>query len=410
MSRVLGIIAEYNPFHNGHLYHIAKSKQETEAQYVIGIISGNFVQRGNTSIVNKWTKARMALLNGVDLVIELPTVYSISSAENFAEGAVKILNSLEIVDTISFGMETNDISTLNNIANVLYNEPKEYVTILSHELNKGNSYPKARENALMMYLNDIKRYANVLTGSNNILGIEYLKAMRKTKSKIIPVGIKREKVLYNDKYIVDEFASATAIRKMLMTRELNDISKVMPRNSYLLLGEELKKGHYVIDISRFEKEIIYNLRKMSKEDIAKLPDVSEGLENSIKNAADSCNNLKDLINIVKTKRFTQTRIQRILLYSLIGITKKQMDISKKVTPYVRVLGFNNRGKELISEMMNINPKLNIVTSVKKYMDTVANKNLKEMLETDILATNIYTLGYYSDSYSNLDYTNKIEII
>ncbi len=410
MSRVLGIIAEYNPFHNGHLYHIAKSKQETEAQYVIGIISGNFVQRGNTSIVNKWTKARMALLNGVDLVIELPTVYSISSAENFAEGAVKILNSLEIVDTISFGMETNDISTLNNIANVLYNEPKEYVTILSHELNKGNSYPKARENALMMYLNDIKRYANVLTGSNNILGIEYLKAMRKTKSKIIPVGIKREKVLYNDKYIVDEFASATAIRKMLMTRELNDISKVMPRNSYLLLGEELKKGHYVIDISRFEKEIIYNLRKMSKEDIAKLPDVSEGLENSIKNAADSCNNLKDLINIVKTKRFTQTRIQRILLYSLIGITKKQMDISKKVTPYVRVLGFNNRGKELISEMMNINPKLNVVTSVKKYMDTVANKNLKEMLETDILATNIYTLGYYSDSYSNLDYTNKIEII
>ena len=410
MSRVLGIIAEYNPFHNGHLYHIAKSKQETEAQYVIGIISGNFVQRGNTSIVNKWTKARMALLNGVDLVIELPTVYSISSAENFAEGAVKILNSLEIVDTISFGMETNDISTLNNIANVLYNEPKEYVTILSHELNKGNSYPKARENALMMYLNDIKRYANVLTGSNNILGIEYLKAMRKTKSKIIPVGIKREKVLYNDKYIVDEFASATAIRKMLMTRELNDISKVMPRNSYLLLGEELKKGHYVIDISRFEKEIIYNLRKMSKEDISKLPDVSEGLENSIKNAADSCNNLKDLINIVKTKRFTQTRIQRILLYSLIGITKKQMDISKKVTPYVRVLGFNNRGKELISEMMNINPKLNVVTSVKKYMDTVANKNLKEMLETDILATNIYTLGYYSDSYSNLDYTNKIEII
>ena len=410
MSRVLGIIAEYNPFHNGHLYHIARSKQETNAQYVIGVISGNFVQRGNTSIINKWIKARMALLNGVDLVIELPTVYSISSAENFAEGAIKIFNSLGIVDTISFGMETNDISTLNNIANVLYNEPKEYITLLSHELKKGSSYPKARENALMMYLNDIKRYANVLQGSNNILGIEYLKAMRKTKSKIVPIGIKRQKVLYNDKYIVDEFASATAIRKMLMTRNVNDISKVMPRNSYLLLGEELKKGHYVIDISRFEKEIIYNLRKMSKEDLSKLPDVSEGLENSIKNAADSCNNIKDLINIVKTKRFTQTRIQRILLYSLLGITKKEMDMSKKVTPYARVLGFNNKGKELISEMMKLNPKLNIVTSVKRYMDTVANRNLKEMLNTDILATNIYTLGYYSDSYSNLDYTNKIEII
>ena len=410
MSRVLGIIAEYNPFHNGHLYRIAKSKEETGAQYVVAVISGNFVQRGNTSIVNKWVKTRMALSNGVDLVIELPTIYSTSSAENFAEGAIKILNSLGIVDTISFGMEAKDISTLNNIANVLYTEPKEYVTMLTHELKKGNSFPKARENALMMYLNDIKRYANVMAGSNNILGIEYLKALKKTKSTITPIGIKREKVLYNDKYIVDEFASATAIRKMLMTKELNDIRKVMPRSSYLLLGEELKDGHYVIDISRFEREILYTLRKMTVQEIANLPDVSEGLENSIKNAADSCNTLEELINIVKTKRFTQTRIQRILIYSLLGITKKQMETSKKITPYVRVLGFDNKGKELISEMMNINPKLNVVTSVKKYIDTVASKNLKEMIETDILATNVYTLGYYSDSYANLDYTNKIEIL
>ncbi len=410
MGRVLGIIAEYNPFHNGHLYHIARAKQETNAQYIIAVISGNFVQRGNTSIVNKWVKARMALLNGVDLVIELPSVYSISSAENFAEGAIKIFNSLGVVDTISFGMETSDISTLNNIANVLYNEPKEYLTMLNHELKKGNSFPKARENALMVYLNDIKRYANVLSGSNNILAIEYLKAIKKTKSTINPVGIKREKVLYNDKYIVDEFASATAIRKMLMTNQLDDISKVMPRNSYLKLGEELKNGHYVIDLSRFAREIIYTLRKMSIADIAKLPDVSEGLDTSIKNAADSCNTLEELINIVKTKRFTQTRIQRILLYALLGIDKKKMETSRKITPYVRILGFNNKGKELISEMMRINPKLNVITSVKKYIDDVANKNLKEMLETDILATNIYTLGYHSDSYSNLDYTNKIEIL
>lgn len=410
MSKVLGIIAEYNPFHNGHLYHIDMSKQETEAQYVVAVISGNFVQRGNTSIINKWTKARMALLNGVDLIIELPTVYSISSAENFAEGAIKILNSLGVVETVSFGMEAKDIAILNNIANVLYNEPKEYVTILQHELKKGNSYPKARENALMMYLNDIKKYANVLAGSNNILAIEYLKAMKKTKSKIVPLGIKRQKVLYNDKHIVDELASATAIRKMLMTRSLSDIRKVMPKTAYFQLGDELKKGHYVIDISRFEREILFTLRKMSAENIAKLPDVSEGLENSLKNAADSCNNIKDLINIVKTKRFTQTRIQRILLYSLLGITKKDMDMSKRVTPYVRVLGFNNKGKKLISEMMKLNPKLNVITSVKRYMDQVANRNLKRMLDIDILATNIYTLGYYSDSYSNLDFTNKIEIL
>ena len=330
MSEVLGIIGEYNPFHNGHLYHIAKSKEESGAEFVICVISGNFVQRGDTSIVNKWAKAKMALANGADLVIELPTVYSISSAENFAQGAIKILNSLKIVDTISFGMETDDISILNNIANVLYNEPKEYTTMLAHELKKGNSFPKARENALMMYLNDIKKYVNVLSGSNNILGVEYLKALKKTKSHMIPMGVKRQKVLYNDEYMVDEFASATSIRRMLKTREFDDIRRAMPKSSYQILGQELKQGHYVIDLSCFEKEIIYTLRKMSQEEIANLPDVSEGLDTSLKNAANSCNTLKELINIVKSKRFTQTRIQRILLYALLGIDKKQMDISKKL--------------------------------------------------------------------------------
>lgn len=407
MSRVLGIIGEYNPFHNGHLYHIAKSKEETGAEFVVCVISGNFVQRGNTSLINKWAKAKMALQNGADLVIELPTVYSISSAENFAEGAIKVLNSLKIIDTLSFGMEAKDIAILNNIANVLYQEPKEYLTMLMHELNKGNSYPKARENALMMYLNDIKKYANVLSGSNNILGIEYLKALRRTKSTIMPVGITREKVLYNDEYMVDDFASATAIRKMLITRQFDDIRRAMPKSAYMIMGEELKKGNYVMDLSKFEKEIIYTLRKMTIEEIRDLPDVSEGLENTIKNAANSCNTLKELIDIIKSKRYTQTRIQRILLYALLDINKKKMSNSKKITPYIRVLGFNEKGKQLISEMLKISPKLNVITSVKKYMDNVSNKNLKEMLETDILATDVYTLGYELDSWSNLDYTNKI---
>ena len=372
MSEVLGIIGEYNPFHNGHLYHIAKSKEETGAQYVVCVISGNFVQRGDTSIINKWAKAKMALEGGADLVIELPTIYSISSAENFAEGAIKILNSLKIVDTISFGMEANDVSILNNIANVLYAEPKEYTTMLAHELQKGNSFPKARENALLMYLNDIKKYANVLSGSNNILGIEYLKALKRTKSNITPVGIKREKVLYKDQYMVDEFASATAIRRMLMTRQFDDVRKSIPKTSYKILGEELKQGHYVLDLFKFEKEILYQLRKMTVEEIKKLPDVSEGLENSIKNAADSCNSLNELINIVKSKRFTQTRIMRILLYALLEIDKKQMETSRKIIPYTRVLGMNEKGKQLISEITKANPKINIVTSVKKYMDDNGN--------------------------------------
>ncbi|HBJ12978.1 MAG TPA: nucleotidyltransferase [Clostridiales bacterium] len=407
MSKVLGIIAEYNPFHNGHLYHIKKSIEETGASSVICVMSGNFVQRGNTSIVDKWTKTKMALANGVDLVLELPTIYSVSSAENFAEGAIRLLDSLKIVDTISFGMEAKDIASLNNIANVLYTEPKEYTTILEHELRKGVSFPKARENAVIMYLNDIKQYANILTGSNNILAIEYLKAIKKLKSKLNPIGIRREKVLYNDEIIIDDFASATAIRKMIATGQFSDIQKVMPKSSYALLADELRKGHYVLDLSKFQKEIIYNLRKMSVEEIAQLVDVSEGLENAIKNAANSSNNLVDFVNIVKSKRYTQTRIQRILIYALLGITNSKMLAFKKAVPYARVLGFNENGKQLISQIAKKNKKVQIVTSVKKYMDESKNKVLKEMLETDILATNVYTLGYEKDSWSNLDYTNKL---
>lgn len=407
MSNVLGIIAEYNPFHNGHLYHIEESIKQAKADYTICVISGNFVQRGNTSIIDKWTKAKMAIANKADLVIELPTVYSTSSAENFAEGAIKLLNSLGVVTHISFGMEAKEISILDDVANVMLKEPKEYVTMLNHELSKGISFPKAREHALMVYLNDIKRYANVLNGSNNILAIEYLKAMKKLKSNAIPIGIKREKVLYNDEEMVDDFASATAIRKMIANKYFGEMKKTIPNSSYVLLGKELKKGHYVLDLSKFQDEILYILRKMTVEEIKNLPDVSEGLENAIKNAANSCNNIIDLVNIIKSKRYTQTRIQRILVYALLGITKKMMEDSKKVIPYARILGYSDKGKKLISEISKANPKLNVITSVKKFLDSSKSKVLKDMLLTDIYATNVYTLGYEKDSWANLDYTNKI---
>lgn len=410
MARVLGIIAEYNPFHNGHLYQIEEARRQTSAEYVVAIISGNFAQRGNTSLVNKWVKTEMALKNGVDIVIELPTVYSISSAENFAEGAIKILDSLKIVDTLCFGTETPDFAALNNIANVLYNEPKEYISILNHEVSKGVSYPKARESALMMYLNDIKRYANILSGPNNILAIEYLKALKRLKSDMRPMSIQRKKVYYNDEKIVDEFASSTAIRKLVSRGQYDELRKVMPTSSYMILKEEIKKGNIVIDIVKFEKEILYNLRKMSVKEIAELQDVTEGLEHTIKNAANSCNNIIDLINIIKSKRYTQTRIQRILLYALLGITKKDVQNSKKIMPYTRVLGFNKKGRDLLSEVCNTNNKINVITAVKKFEDINVNKTIKEMLEKDIFATNVYTLGYEYNSYANLDYTNKLIII
>lgn len=407
-KNVLGIIAEYNPFHNGHLYHLETAKKLANSDYTVLVMSGNFTQRGSTSIVNKWTKAKMALQNGIDLVIELPTLYSISSAENFASGAIKILNELNIVNKISFGIETSDIAALNNISKVLIDEPKEYKSILSEELKKGISYPKARENALILYLNDNLRYKNILNNPNNILGVEYLKALKNTKAAIEPIPVKREKVYYNEEKIVDDFASATGIRKMLSNKYFGDIVKVVPRSTYDILRKETELGNVVLDVYRYEKEIIYNLRKMTIEQISQLPDVSEGLENSIKYAANFCNTIDGIINIIKSKRYTQTRLQRILLFSLLGITKKDMNMSKKTSPYIRVLGFNDKGKEIISELKNYNVKVPIITSVKKFEDKNSNKNYKRMLEIDRFATDVYTLSYKEGSLANLDYTTGLE--
>jgi len=408
MNRVLGIIAEYNPFHNGHLYHINESKKAVNADYTVALISGNFVQRGDTSLIDKWAKTEMALQNGVDLVIELPLIYSISSAENFAEGSIKIFNSLKLVNYISFGSELCDVNTLNEFANVLFYEPKEYVSLLNHELGKGLSYPKARENALLIYLNDIRKYANILSSPNNILAIEYLKALKKFKSPITPVSINRKKVDYNSTEIVDGFASATAIRNIVNTGDVWSLRQAMPKSSFDIMYDSLKLGKSVANISKFEREIIYNLRKMTIEEIADLPDVSEGLEHAIKNAANSCNNIEELLSLIKSKRYTTTRLKRILLYCLLGITKKDMLNSRKLnSPYIRVLGFNEKGKDLLTGCIHANPKLEVVTSVKKYLDTSNNKVLKGLLEKDIFATNVYTLAYKYHSTSNLDYTKKI---
>ena len=410
MGKVLGVIAEYNPFHNGHLYHLEESKKATGSNYTVAVMSGNFTQRGNTSIIDKWSKTKIALNNGIDVVIELPLLYSISSAENFAEGAIKILDSLKVVDYISFGAETSDISILDKIAEVLYNEPKEYKGLLAHELSKGVSYPKARDNALMMYLNNIRQLTNVISSPNNILGIEYLKALKKFNSNITPIAIPRFASEYNDTSFSGNIASATAIRNIIKNKGFDILQKLLPDSSYSVLMDNIKVGHTVPDITIFEKEIIYNLRKMSVSEIAQLADVSEGLEFAIKNAANSCNSIVEFLNIIKSKRYTSTRLQRILLYSLLGVTKKDISISKKTLPYVRVLGFNERGKYLISEVAKANPKLNIVTSVKKFVDTNSNKSLKLMLDKDIWATNVYSIGYEYDSWSNLDFTQKLVVV
>lgn len=418
MSKVLGIIAEYNPFHNGHLYHLETSKKITDCDYTVAIISGNFTQRGSTSVVDKWSKTKMALQNGVDLIIELPVLYSISSSENFADGAIKILNSLGIIDYLSFGSETPDITVLDSIADILCNEPKDYKKLLAAELDKGLSFPKARENALLDYIkntntfeNDkpnFEEYKKALSSPNNILGIEYLKALKKYNSSIKPVCISRFATDYNSFDFSGNIASATAIRELIKNKDFNSIKTVVPKNSYSILMDCINSGHIVPDLNCFEKEIIYVLRKMSIEEISNLPDVSEGLEFSIKKAANSCNTIDEFLDVVKSKRYTVTRLQRILLYALLDISKEDMQLSKEVEmPYVRVLGFNDNGKKLVSEIATKHPELKLITSVKKFVDGNSDKDLQILFDKDVLATDVYSLAFENNSLANLDFKNVV---
>ena len=296
-----------------------------------------------------------------------------------------------------------------DITAIVYSEPSEYKTLLSHELSKGESFPKAREKALMMYLNDVRRFANVISGSNNILAIEYLKALKRQKSNIQPIAIKRQGSTYNDDTIPQNsrFASATAIRSLCQSIDISDLQKFLPESSYNILNDNIQNGNIVKNLSDFDKIIIYTLRKMSTAEIAELPDVSEGLEFVLKNAVNSCNTTVELLSSIGTKRYTKTRLQRILLYAVLGITKKDMQMSINTKPYIRILGFNDKGRDLISEISKHNPKLELVSSVKKFMDKSSNKNLKMMMEKDIWATNVYTLGFEYDSKGNLDYTHNL---
>ena len=409
MNNVLAIIGEYNPFHNGHLYHIKESKELTNSDYTILIMSGNFVQRGAPALIDKWKRSQMAIENGIDLVVELPVLYSISSAENFANGSIQILNSLKIVNTLSFGSECGNISLLNDFTQVLTSEPPEYKTLLEHELSKGLSFPKARENALMLYLGDIRKYSNILNSPNNTLGIEYLKALQLSKSKIKAFTLQRQSSAHNSLKVENGFSSGTAIRNMIFENDFDSLFSVMPKSSYEILIDALRSGEYIADLSSFEKEIIFKLRNMYIDEIAELPDVSEGLENLIKESVSNCNTLDELIEKIKSKRYTRTRIQRILLYALLGYTKSDYEILKKnPVPYIRVLGFNDKGKELLSSISKNNKKLNVITSVKQFMDkNKKSKSWISLLEKDILSTDIYTLGYSNNSKAGLDYTKKL---
>lgn len=402
MKKTLAIIAEYNPFHNGHLYQIKKAKEITGAENVIVIMSGNFTQRGDTSLINKFEKTKIALQNEVNMVIELPVIYSISSAENFALGAIKIINQLK-VDYLVFGIEEENIEKLEEISEILVNENQNFKIKLKENLKKGKSYPKSREEAILKVLSG-ENVKKIINKPNNILAIEYLKILKKIKSNIKPIGIKRNIVEHNSQKSKKNFASGTYIRKLFNENKFDEIKKLVPKKSYKILKEQYNQKTYVASLEEFSDIIIYKIRTMTLKQLKNIPEILEGLENKLKKIAGESKTTTEIIEKVSNKRYTKTRISRILTYILLEITKEQMQKSKEIIPYIRVLGTNK--VDLLKEI----ELKKIITSLKKYEKINKDENLKELLEIDKKATNIYTIKYKKTSKSNLDYTEKFIII
>lgn len=403
---ILGIIAEYNPFHNGHLLHLSKSQELVDADYTICLMSGNFMQRGEPAIVDKWSRAKMAIDAGADLIIEIPTVYTTQSAEFYAKGAMKLIKEIGIINSISFGSECGDITMLENLADLFLNEPKEFKELIKEELSKGFAYPKALSNAIYRYFPNGGQYAEILDQPNNVLGVEYIKAIKSENLNTTALTIQRDSD-YTDGYedYSSGIASGMTIRNMLRSGE--NISNVVPYSSYEILEDKILNNELIYSLQHFEKPIFYSLRTKIPDELKNIAGISEGLENRLSKAGFKSNNLDELIQNIASKRYTYAKSKRLLISNMLNITKQDIENANKITPYIRVLAFNENGRKLISLISRNNPKADIIVSVKSYLKNAKNKNRISMLEKDILATDIYTLGYDFNMPASLDFTTSL---
>lgn len=388
--KLAGIIAEYNPFHNGHQYHIEQTKKLTGADYVICAMSGNFTQRGAPAIVDKWARARMALAGGADAVFELPFLYATQSAEGFAAGGVKLLTALG-ADVLSFGSESGDIRELQRSADFLLTHSEALDNAIKEQLARGLSYAAAREQAARSLGFDAAAFAQ----PNNILGIEYCKAIQTQRSAMAPFTLRREGSGYADEMLDTVFPSARALRHALW--EGSDISSYIPRESLAFLPVERA------DESCHFRILLYKLRMMGVEEIGSICDVSEGLEYKIKDAARSAQSYDDLVLFIKSKRYSYTRIARILLYCLLDVTKDLVARANACAlPGIRLLGFRRQSEALVSHLA--------ATSAVPIVAKAAEFPGHFLFNADIRVTDIYSLLYKKAAPGGRDYTEKLIVL
>ena len=360
--KIIGIIAEYNPFHNGHKYQIDKIREKYEDALIIICTSSSFTQRGDISILNKWEKTKCALNNGANIVLELPYIYSTQSSDTFAKYALKILNELKI-NKLCFGSEDNDIDKLYKVADTQINN-KQFDTKVKEHLDNGINYPTALNNAL-------KELIQIeITKPNDLLGVSYIKEILKNKYNIKPFTIKRTND-YHDIENNSNIVSASNIRERLLNNE--DISSKVPQDVYEILKNKKIKNKY------FE---YLKYKIISEQDLNKFLDVDEGLHTRIKDQIQKSNNLEELIQNIKTKRYTYNKISRMLNHILCSLTKEENNIQE--LEYIRILGFDSKGKEYLSEI-----KKDIKTPILNKYDTKKYKTL----EIEKRVTDIYSLIY-----------------
>ena len=394
--QVTAIIAEYNPFHNGHKYHIEETWKKTDNSFVMAIMSGNFVQRGEPALLDKRERARIAIMNGADLVVELPTPWSTASAERFARGAVYIAHQAGIVDNLAFGCEDDDLVTLRQIARILSDKVYSRDIKLYYDEHMC-SYPEARAAVVSEILG--RDCTEIMMKPNNILAIEYLKAIIAFNSDINPVGIKRSSAGHDSASVSGNITSAMNIRNRVKTGK--DFSPFVPENSIPVFEKAAESGSFPALYSNLETAILAHLRRLKPSDLKNTPDVAEGIENRIIEAVKTSVSLGEVFDKVKTKRYTHARIRRIILSSFLGINTEDV---VSLPPYIRVLALNDNGRMMLREMKN----KYFVPIVMKYGDMkYLDDSAKRIFMLESTATDLYNLCLPEIRPCGTDMTDEI---
>ena len=389
--KTVGLITEYNPFHNGHAYHIEKAKMLTGADRVIVVMSGDFVQRGAPAVMPKHLRAESALLSGASLILELPVCFATGSAEYFAQGSISLLNRLGCIDSICFGSECGDLHLLKEIAQILADEPIEYQTALRQALKDGASFPAARQKALNIYSD---KYSEILALPNNILGIEYLKALAKLHSKMEPFTIKRIGAGYHDMDIDGQFSSATAIRSdIYQLADVNSSSESLPLTHIQTqvpssCHELMKKNYqtrYPVKADDFSLLLKAKLLSETAGSLSHYLDMSPELANRILRLRNDYLSFEQFCDLLKTKELTRSRISRSFIHVLLGITNDWLTAMKAPAPYARILGFRRDHADLLG-ILKRTSDIPLITSPAR---AVLADTAYQMLELDIYASDLY---------------------